>query len=211
MNLEFACVGAEPDRSAASPTLRLRLEVTETTGTPVHAAVLRCQIRIEPQRRRYDDAEAEALLDLFGDRARWSQTLRPLQLAFATAVLPSFTDATEIDLLLPCTYDFDVAAAKYLYALDTGEVPLLLLFNGTVFTGSPGTLAVQPVAWNKETRFRLPVETWRQVMELHFPGTAWLRLRRETFDALHRYRARHALLTWDDAVERLLKEQAEDR
>ncbi len=125
-------------------------------------------------------------------------------------MLPGFTGSTPAALPVACTYDFDVVAAKYLYALDTGEVPMLLLFNGTAFTGSPGTLSVQPIAWNKEARFRLPVETWRQVMELHFPGTAWLRLGRETFDALHRYRVRHSLLTWDGAVQQLLKERAED-
>lgn len=112
-----------------------------------------------------------------------------MQLAFLTHMLPSFTGVTEVDLFLPCSYDFDVAAHKYLYALEDGEVPLLLVFNGTVLTAGPDGVAVELVPGHKETTYRLPVEVWRTTMELHFPGTAWIRVRRETFDALRRYRA----------------------
>jgi hypothetical protein len=204
--LDFTVIGAEPDLEAAAPTVSLRLRIAETTGTTVQALALRTQIRIEPVRRRYDDDEADAMRDLFGERARWGQTLKPLQLAFINQVVPGFSGATEVDLALPCSYDFDVAANKYLYALDAGEVPLLLLFSGTVFTSGPNGFSVAPVAWDNEARFRLPVEVWRTAMQLHFPGTAWLRLGTETFDALHRYRAREQLLGWDDVVEQLLKQ-----
>ncbi|WP_371407351.1 DUF6084 family protein [Kribbella sp. NBC_00662] len=209
VDLEFSCTGAEADRYAATPSIRMRLRIEETTGTPVHALALRCQIRIEPIRRRYTDEEAEGLADLFGDRSRWGETLKPLQLAFVTQMVPGFTGATEADLNLPCSYDFDVAAHKYLYAVCEGGVPLLLLFNGTIFTGHPGTLSVTPVAWQKETTYELPVAVWREAMDQHFPGAAWLRLRRDTFDRLYRYRTREALPGWDDAIERLLKEQLE--
>ena len=209
VDLDFTCTGAEADRYAASPSIRLHLRIEETTATPVHALALRCQIRIEPIRRRYDDEEAEGLADLFGDRARWGETLKPLQLAFVTQMVPGFTGATEVELHLPCSYDFDVAAHKYLYALREGGVPLLLLFNGTIFTGSPGTLSVTPVAWQKETSYVLPVPVWREAMDQHFPGAAWLRLRQDTFDRLYRYRSKEALPGWDDAIERLLKEQLE--
>lgn len=205
-DLELACVGAEPDRYAAAPTVNLRLRVTETTGTPVYAVALRVQIRIEPLRRRYGDAEAAGLVDLFGERRRWAETLKPLQLAFATQMVPGFTGTTEVVLPVPCSYDFDVAAHKYLYALREGSVPLLLLFTGTVFTGGPVGVSVEPVPWHKEAAFALPVAVWREAMDLHFPGSAWLRLGRQTFDALYAYRAAHALTTWDEAVERLLKE-----
>lgn len=204
--LEFAVVDAHPDPESAAPAITLRLRIGETTGTRVQAIALRTQIRIEPLRRRYDDAEAEALRDLFGERNRWSSTLRPLQLAFANQVVPGFTDATETGLSLPCSYDFDVAAHKYLYALEGGEVPLLLLFSGTVFTSGPNGFSVTPIAWDREARFGLPVEVWRAAMQMHFPGSAWLRLRSDVFDALHRYRIREQLLDWDEAVTRLLKE-----
>lgn len=204
--LEFAVVGAQPDPESAAPAITLQLRIGETTGTRVQAIALRTQIRIEPLRRRYDDAEAEALRDLFGERSRWGSTLRPLQLAFANQVVPGFADATEVGLSLPCSYDFDVAAHKYLYALDAGEVPLLLLFSGTVFTSGPNGFSVTPIAWDKEARFELPVAVWRAAMQMHFPGTAWLRLGSDVFDALHRYRIREQLLGWDEAVTRLLKD-----
>jgi uncharacterized protein DUF6084 len=207
-DLDFVCTGATPDTAAASPTILLRLHIEETTGVAVHALVLRTQIRIAPQRRRYDDDEAEGVRDLFGERSRWGDSLNPIQLAFVNNAVPGFTGSTDIDLSLPCSYDFDVASNKYLYALDAGEVPLVLLFSGTIFTVGAGSsgIAVQPIPWHKETTFRMPVEVWKQTMDLHFPGVAWLRLRRETFDALHRYRINEELMSWDDAIERLLKE-----
>jgi hypothetical protein len=205
-DVDFVCAGAKPDVSAAMPTISLRLNIKETSGARVHALVLRCQLRIEPQRRLYDDREAEAVRDLFGERARWGDSLKPIQLAFVNHVVPTFVGEIDVDLALPCSYDFEIAANKYLYALDDGEVPLLMLFSGTIFSGGPADITVQPIPWHKEASFRLPVEVWKQTMDMHFPGSAWLRLGRETFDALHRYRIGQELMTWDDAIERLLKE-----
>lgn len=205
-DLSFACLGVEVDRSAASPTVLFRIRVTESSGVPVHAIALRAQVRIEPMRRRYDDEEAAALVDLFGSRARWGDTLKPLQLAFVSQLVPSFTGSTETTLALPCSYDFDVAAHKYLYSLADGEAPLLMLFNGTWFSKCDGGITVLPIPWDKEVTVGLPVAVWRAAMDQHFPGTAWLRLGRDTFDALYRYRAGNAMISWDEAVSRLLKE-----
>ena len=207
--LEFTCLEATADRYAASPTVLLRLRVREVSGATVHAIALRCQVRIEPRRRRYDDEEAAALADLFGARSRWADTLKPLQLAQLGQMVPTFTGATEVTLALPCSYDFDVAAHKYLYALKDGVAPLLLLFSGTWFVHRPDGLTVLPIPWDREASFGLPVAVWREAMDQHFPGSAWLRLGRDTFDALYRYRTDNALLTWDDAVRRLLKEAGE--
>jgi hypothetical protein len=202
----FECTGAHPDLRAAAPTIALQLHITETTGEVVHALALRTQIRIEPLRRRYDDTEADAMRDLFGDRARWGATLKPLQFAFVNQMVPTFTGETDVDLALPCSYDFDVAANKYLYALEDGEIPLLLLFSGTVFTAEGNGFSVSLVPWDLEARFRLPVGVWTETMQLHFPGTAWLRLGDRAFEALHRYRTDQQLTSWDDAIDRLLKE-----
>ena len=207
--LEFTCLEATADRYAASPTVLLRLRVREVSGATVHAIALRCQVRIEPHRRRYDDEEAAGLADLFGARSRWAETLKPLQLAHLSHMVPTFTGSTDVTLALPCSYDFDVAAHKYLYALADGVVPLLLLFSGTWFVKGPEGLSVLPIPWDREASFGLPVEVWREAMDQHFPGSAWLRLGRDAFDALYRYRSDNALLTWDDAVRRLLKEAGE--
>jgi hypothetical protein len=208
-DLVFDCIDGQPDRYAAVPTLQLKLRISETTGAQVHAIALRCQIRIEPQRRRYSPEEAGGLLELFGEPPRWGDTLKPMQFATVSLMVPGFTGSVEADLPVPCTYDFEVAAAKYLHALGDGEVPLLLLFSGTVFTKGISGFSVTQVPWHKEATYRLPVSVWREIMDRFFPGSGWLRVRRDTLDALQRFKAVRALPTWDDALEALFKEAGE--
>ncbi len=202
--LVFDCLDARPERYAAAPTMILKLRIAELTGEPVHAMTLQCQIRIEAQRRRYADTEVERLHDLFGETARWGDTLKPLHFTSLALSVPAFTGSVEVELPVPCTYDFEVTSAKYLNALDEGEIPLLLLFTGSVFTRGASGFAVERVPWNKEAQFRLPVATWREMMDLHFPDSAWIRVRRDTFDALQRYKSRQAMTNWDEALESLL-------
>ena len=209
-SLSFEVVGARAEPYAAVPTLMLRLRVTEADGQPVHAAALRCQVMIEPQRRRYEAAEEGQLLEMFGETPRWGDTLRPFLWTHLSVMVTGFTGSTEIDLPVMCTYDFDVAAAKYIHALAHGEVPLLLLFSGTVFSKGTSGFSVEPVAWHEEASYRLPVSVWREVMDLYFPDAGWLRVRRATIDALQRFKAARALPSWDDVLEQLLKEAGEE-
>ena len=199
----FACTGVRADPYAAGPTLVFRLKVTATPDTRVHAIALRCQFRIEPARRGYLAAEADALGDLFGERRRWGSSMLPVQFAQVSLVVPGFTGETEVDLPVPCSYDLDIAATRYFDALDEGEAPLLLLFSGTAFTG-PGGFQVEPVPWDREAAFRLPVAVWREMIEQHFPGCGWLRLARDTMDALLAYRSQQALPSWEATVQALL-------
>lgn len=120
-DLVFEVGGVEPDRYAATPTLLFKLRVTETTGAPIHALALRCQIRIEPQRRRYEPAEEERLLAMFGETPQWGDSLRPFLWTHATAMVAGFEASTEVDLIVACTYDFEVAAVKYLHSLETAR------------------------------------------------------------------------------------------
>jgi len=203
-------LGAQPDRYAVGPTLLFRLRIAETTGAKVTAIALRCQLRIEPTRRRYTPAEEEALEDLFGHPSRWGDTLKPLQLTYVTQMVPGFSGSVEVDLPVPCSYDLEVATGKYFAGLEEGNVPLLLLFSGTVFSKGDTGFSVQQVPWDKEERYPLPVAVWREMMDLHFPGSGWLRLPTDTLDALGRFKSRHTLLSFDDAVQRLLKEVGED-
>jgi len=204
--LSFTVVDVVPEPYAAAPNLLARIRVAETTGERVHALALRAQIRIEPQRRRYDDTEERALLDLFGDRSRFAETLRPFAWLHASTVAQGFTESTEIELPLPCTYDFEVSGTTYLHALRDGEIPLLFLFSGTVFTRGTTGFSVAQVPWDLEARYRLPVAVWRDLMETWFPGTEWVRMRRETVEALAHYRHVRGLTSWDDAVTTLLTE-----
>jgi hypothetical protein len=199
----FACVGVRADRYAAGPTLVFRLRITAAPRARVHALALRCQIRIEPGRRAYLPDEVEGLTDLFGERSRWGSTLHPVQFAQVAVTVPGFTGETETDVAVPCTYDMDIAATRYFSALAEGEVPLLLLFSGTAFTGAGG-FHVEPVPWDREASYRMPVRVWQEMVDQHFPGCGWLRLPRDTMAELLRLRSRLALPSWEATMRTLL-------
>jgi hypothetical protein len=205
-DLIFGCTGATAERYAATPTLTFSLTITERSGVRVHAIALRCQIRIEPHRRRYSAAEAQRLHDLFGDPSRWAETVKPIQLATVTTMVPTFTAVTEVDVQVPVTYDLEVTSARYLYGLDDGTVPLLLLFSGTVFVANGDGFSVELVPWSAEASYRMPVSIWRELADVHFPNSAWLRCSRETLDELSAFKAKRALPTWDSTLETLLAE-----
>jgi hypothetical protein len=202
--LTFGCTEARAERYAATPTLSITLSITESTGVRVHAIALRCQIRIEPHRRRYSADEARRLNDLFGDTSRWAQTLKPIQLAAVSAMVPGFTSATQLEVPVPCTYDLEVASARYLQALDDGTIPLLLLFSGTVFIAHGESMRVELIPWSCEASYRMPVRAWQDVVDEHFPGSAWLRCSRDTLDALAAFKTARALPTWDATLSALL-------
>ena len=203
--LVFDCTGARSDAYAAAPTLVFRLRIAETSGQAMGGIALRAQLRIEPLKRRYSDPEADRIGDLFGERSRWGDTMKPMQFATVAQMVPAFSGSVEVDLPVPLTYDFDVATAKYFHGLEEGEIPFMLLFSGTAFLDDGGTLSIEQIPWHKETTFRLPVAVWREAMDQHFPNSAWVRLRRDTLDDLQRFRSRLTLPTWDDTIEALLK------
>jgi hypothetical protein len=208
--LAFDVVAARAEAHAAVPTIMMRVRVTEAEGGTVHALALRCQIRIEPQRRRYQPDEEDRLYEMFGETPRWGDSLRPFLWTHVSTTVAGFTGSTEFDLPVPCTYDFEVAAAKYLHALSGGDIPLILLFSGTVFTRGERGFAAEPVSWSLEATYRLPVAVWRGVMDLYFPNSGWLRVNRDVLDRLQRFKVSRALPTWDQAFELLLKQAEED-
>ena len=198
--LSYTCIDVQPERYAAAPTLLFRLRIDAESGKRVRAIALRCQIRIEPARRGYGDKEAEKLLELFGERSRWGDTLNPFQFANTSTVVPSFNDWIELDITVPCSYDMEVTAGRYFHALENGEIPFILLFSGTIFGDGENGMWIEQVPWHSEARYKMPVAVWREMMDMHFPGSGWLRLCRDTIDALANVRATHALPTWDDAI-----------
>lgn len=198
--LSFTCLDVQPERYAMTPTLLFRLQINAAAEQRVRAVALRCQIRIEPQRRGYTEQEAAGLLELFGERGRWGDTVKPFQFANTSTVVASFTGSIEVDVSVPCSYDMEVTAGRYFHGLEDGEIPFILLFSGTVFGDAEKSLWIEQVPWHAECRFRMPVTRWREMMDEHFPDSGWLRLRRETIDALAEFRASHASPTWDDAV-----------
>jgi len=195
-------VAAEP--YAVAPQLTARLRIQETTGQRIHAIVLRCQVRIEPQRRRYDPAEQDALRGLFGERERWVDTVKPFLWMQCNATVQGFTGRTETDLPLPCTYDLEVIGTRYLHALDAGDVPLTFLFSGTVFTRGSAGFGVEQIPWACEARHALPVPVWRQMIASYFPNTGWLRVGSDALAELAGYRSRLGLVSWDETIQKLL-------
>jgi hypothetical protein len=209
--LAISIVDVRPERYAATPTLVFRMRLDDAGGEVFHSIVLRCQIRIEPQRRRYSPAEEARLLELFGETPRWGDTLKPFLWSQVATVVPGFAGDTEADLPVACSYDLEVAAAKYLHSLDDGEIPLVFLFSGTIFARTnDGAVKIVPVSWNKDARYRMPARVWRELMDVYFPNAGWLRLGRETLDRLTRFKAEHAIASWDQVLEALL-EQAKSK
>jgi hypothetical protein len=212
--LSFRVEGVEPQRAAVSPLLLFKLRVAEdvpagAAPTPVHTVALRCQVRIEPAKRRHDTAEQGPLRDLFGTPERWGETMRPMLWTHVSTVVPPFTGSCLADLPVPCSYDFNLAATRYFAAVKDGDLPLCFLFSGTIFHEAAGGLQVAQVPWDREANYRLPAATWRGLMELYHPNSVWLCLRRDVFEALDGYRSRGGLPTAEHALERLLA-QAEE-
>jgi hypothetical protein len=205
-DLQFSIEGAEAVPFAAAPLLAFKLRITnQTSDEVIHTIALRAQIQIEATRRKYDATEQSRLADLFGEPDRWSQTLRSMLWTHASVVVPGFTGNVLADLLVPCTFDFNIAATKYFHGLTGGDLALCFQFSGTVFyIGKDDALQVAPISWDKEAKFRLPVKAWKDLMEVHYPNSAWLSLRRDTFQKLYQYKVREGIPSWEEALERIL-------
>jgi len=204
--LHFQIEGAEAVPHAATPLIALKLRITNFPATEtIHAITLRCQVQIEPAKRRYVPNEQDKLLDLFGTPERWARTVKPLLWMNTSVAVPRFTGELLVDLELPCTFDFNVAATKYFHALNSGDIPVAVMFSGTLFyEGSNGALQISQVPWDRECIYRLPVSVWKDMMEMHHPNSAWLCLRRDTFEQLYNYKVRHGLPTWEQAIAKAL-------
>lgn len=200
----FTVLDVVPEPYAVAPILSARIEIATDDPDPVHAIALRCQVRIDPLRRAYTEDEAAGLTDLFGPRERWATTQHTFLWQHAATMVPGFTATTRVDLPLLCTYDVEVASAKYLHALGGGAIPLQFLFSGTVFRSGGRGFTVTQIPWDREDRFDVPVAVWRDLMALHFPGQGWLRLEHGTIAALSAYRSATGLLSSDEAITSLL-------
>ncbi len=205
-DLDFRVEGAEVLEFAAVPSILFKLRIESLGEEPIRSVALSTQVRLAATQRHYKAVEQERLLEVFGEPHRWGSTLRSLLWTHTTLQVPPFTGSTVVDMPVPCTYDFEVVAAKYFHALEDGEVPLEFLFSGTVFyAGEGGGLQIARISWEKEAQFRMPVRLWKETMEHYFPNSAWIRLRKDAFDGLYDYKARMGLPTWEATVESLLR------
>jgi Family of unknown function (DUF6084) len=206
LDLRFHVDGAATVEYAAVPTIGFDLRI-ESGRQEIRSLMLDVQVQI-PARRRAYDADDERLFDLFGDPAGWKDSLRTLPWTRTAFVVPGFTGETVVQLAMPCSYDFEVTASRYLASLEDGEVPLEFLFYGTAFYAGPdGQLQTAHVNWTSEAEYRMPASVWHETMEHYFPRSAWLRVSKDTFDRLHAYRSKHALLSWERTLDSLLDGQ----
>ena len=206
--IDFEVTSAEAVPFAVAPLLNLKLRLTNRNADErIQNVMLRCQINLEVTRRAYSDAEKTRMFELFGEPSRWGQTLKTMLWTHANVVVPPFSDTVEVDLPVPCTFDFNVAATKFFGGLESGEVPLLMLFSGTMlYRDEVGALQIGQISWDKEEQFRLPVRIWQEMIEHYYPNSAWLNLRRDVFKKLEKYKMRHGLPTFEQALEMLLPE-----
>jgi Family of unknown function (DUF6084) len=205
-HLSFAVLDGGVLEPSAVPTLRFAVEI-DSGGADVRSIGLTTQLRIAATQRSYSDRDEDNLSELFGRPEQWKTSLRSLHWTNVTSQVGPFSSTTTVELPVTCTYDLEVTGTRYLHALEDGDIPLEFLFGGTVFYAGPGGgLQVQPIPWAAEARYRLPVAVWREMMDRFFPGEAWLRVRRDVFERLHAYRGRHALLSWEETFDSLLRE-----
>jgi hypothetical protein len=194
-DVDFSVVSARPVKYAAAPMLALDLEVIALT----------IQLMIEPARRSYDDVTRERLVELFGAPERWAVTTRSLVWSKLDVLVPAFTGATTVTVPIACHYDLELAAAKYLHSLPDGEAPLALHFNGMIYyPGDDGGLQMVLIPWSKSIGFRMPVSVWQETIAHYYPGTAWIAVRAQTFEALQREKLERGLATLDACVNALL-------
>jgi hypothetical protein len=209
---EFVVLGARPIRYAAAPMLSLDLQVSEPSGREVYMIALHVQVMIEPARRAYDDATRIKLLELFGEPERWAVTTRSLVWTQLDVLVPAFTGSTTVAIPMACSYDLELAAAKYLHSLPDGMAPMALHFNGTVYyRGEDGALQMVLVPWSTSIDFRLPVSVWRETIVHYYPKLGWAALGIDTLEALQQAKLARGLATLDATVAALLAETGAGR
>lgn len=199
---------AEAVPLAAQPTINFDLRIENANpDEPINTAILRCQFQLEVARRQYNAQDQENLRDLFGTPDRWGQTLRPMLWTHASVVVPAFTGGITLSVPVVCTFDFNIGATKYFAGVSEGDIPLCLMFSGTVFyEDAEGCSRVAPISWDKEARFRLPVSVWKQMMDLYYPNCAWLCLRKDAFEKIHRFKIDRGIPTWEETIDRIFSE-----
>lgn len=212
-NLKFEIISSEVKQYSVVPTLAFRLQITnDVENEEVYAAALKCQVMIEAIKRTYNEESKDKLHELFGEPFRWDETLRTFFWTIMNVPVPRFTGKTVVEVAIPCSEDQALAAGKYFYAVGAdGYVPLAFLFSGTLFYKDPdGNLQVTLIPWEKEALCKMPANLWQEMMDTHFPNSRWMRVRKDIYDRLVRYKAQSAFATLENCLESLIDEALKD-
>ena len=66
------------------------------------------------------------------------------------------------------------------------------------------------VAWEKEALCKMPARLWQEMMEIHFPNTRWMKMGKDIYDRLVKYKAQTTFPTLQACLESLLDEALKD-
>ena len=208
---DFEVLSASAVERAAAPTLGFRIRASDASSRRVFTIALTVVITVEPSKRSYDPAARERLVELFGEPERWSSTTTNFRWTQADALVPGFDRSTEFELHVPCTYDLELAAAKYFHGLADGTAPLRFHFNGTVFyEADDGRMQIVQIPWDRSPRFGLPIEVWRQTIDAHYPYRGWLPVHTDTLAKLQQRKHDLGLPSFDAVVDELLERAERD-
>ncbi len=204
---DFEVLSARPVERAAAPTVGFKVRVSDVSSRQVFTIALTAVITIEPSKRSYEAADRARLVELFGEPERWASTTTNFRWSQADALVPAFEGTTEFELVVPCTYDLELAAAKYFHGLAGGAAPLRFHFNGTVFYETDdGRMQIVQIPWDRSPRFEMPIEVWRQTIDAAYPYRAWVPVHVDTVSRLERIKAERGLPTFDAVIEELIGE-----
>jgi hypothetical protein len=204
-DVSFEVLAAGSLERTAAPTLSFSARISDPSGIEVYTVALSVMFTIEPGKRSYDPEARERLAELFGEPERWASTTGAFRWAQVDVLVPSFNGEAVFEIQVPCTYDHEIAATKYFAGLRDGVVPLQLHFNGTLFyRGEGGQLQMMMLPWDLSVRHDLPIETWGEMIDRHYPEGTWIRLEKETLDRLRRLKTGGGMATYDRVVADLL-------
>ncbi len=210
-DLNLQINGVEAAARGLTPLLHFHLKVAaQPAETVIQGLMLAAQIQVQCPQRAYSAGEQEKLVELFGPPDQWGHTLRNRLWTHTHTTLGPFAGSAEAILPAACTYDLNIAVTKYFYGLEQGDVSLLFLFSGSMFYRTlEGELQVEPIPWNSEAVYRMPVSLWRELMERHYPGTGWLSLNHDAFERIYKFKRQHGLPHWEAVIDRLLPAEGE--
>lgn len=203
----FEVVNARAARRAAAPTLIFEVEIEDPSRRPVFTISLSTQIAIEPARRGYDDDTRERLTELLGEAGGSGAPTRTMPWTRVDVLVQPFEGRTRVELPVLCSYDLEVGSTGYFRALADGEVPLVFHFNGSVYYDEgDGRLQIVQISWEESSDFGLPIETWREMIAIHYPLRSWVPADESTVERLRRFRLQRGLPSYDAALDALLGE-----
>lgn len=207
-DLAFAVTGVRAVADGWIPLLEFTLEIqSRPECEDVRALLLQIEVHIQPSegtsRRMLSACPGES------SAARGSGVAagaaRRYRWTHVHTTVPAFAGTIAVPLLVPCSYDLNLAATRWFAACASDTVELAFEVGGTIIhMGDGAGLQVQPIPCGRDAIFAIPGATWMAMMEQHYPNSAWLYCRRDVIERLHAFKSDGDFDTWEEALEELL-------